>query len=83
MFAIILLAADGAFALCDAGRGAVAGAVCRFDRVAAFTLAGTGVGLVSPLDCHAPQSWPRIPYSPPHFSQVLPMVQVGVSVPPV
>ena len=38
--------------------------------------------LLLPLDCHAPQSWPSLPYSAPHWAQVLPVVQVGVSVPP-
>lgn len=44
--AIVSLAAIGACARRDTGRGAVAAAVCRVNRVAAFTLAGTGVGIV-------------------------------------
>ena len=46
MSAIVSLAAIGACARRDTGRGAVAAAVCRVNRVAAFTLAGTGVGIV-------------------------------------
>ena len=46
---VVLLAAAGAFALCDTGRIAVAAAVRRVDRIAAITLAGAGVGLVVAL----------------------------------
>ena len=46
MSAIVSLAAIGACARRDTGRGAVAAAARRVNRVAAFTLAGTGVGLV-------------------------------------
>ena len=49
MFAIILLAAAGACARRDTGRGAVAAAVRRVDRIAAITPAGAGVGLVVAL----------------------------------
>jgi hypothetical protein len=43
--AVVRLAADGACALCDAGRGAVTAAVLRLKRIAALALAGVGVGL--------------------------------------
>lgn len=46
MSAVVRPAAAGACARRDTGRGAVAAAVCRVNRVAAFTLAGTGVGIV-------------------------------------
>lgn len=46
MSAVVRPAAIGACARRDTGRGAVAAAVCRVNRVAAFTLAGTGVGIV-------------------------------------
>ena len=42
---IVLLAADGACALCDAGRAAVTAAVLRLKRIAALALAVAGVGL--------------------------------------
>ena len=49
MSAVVLLAADGACAHSDTGRGAVAAAVCRVDRITAITPAGAGVGLVVAL----------------------------------
>ena len=49
MSAIVLPAAAGACAPGDTGRGAVAAAVRRVDRIAAITPAGAGVGLVVAL----------------------------------
>ena len=49
MSAIILPAAIGACAQFDTGRGAVAAAVLRLNRIAAITLAGADVGLVVAL----------------------------------
>lgn len=49
MSAIVLSAAAGACARRDTGRGAVAAAVLRVDRIAAIALAGAGVGLVVAL----------------------------------
>ena len=47
MPAIVLSAASGACAQRNAGRTAIAAAVCRVDRTAAVALAGAGVGAVA------------------------------------
>lgn len=84
VIAVVLPAASGACTQRDAGR------VLSPERSAVSTAPQPArwqmrvCVLLSPLDCHSsPQSWTSFPYSAPHFSQVLPVVQVGVSVPPV
>ena len=84
MIAVVLPAASGACTQRDAGRvlSPEQSAVSTAPQPARWQM--RVYVLLSPLDCHSsPQSWTSFPYSAPHFSQVLPVVQVGVSVPPV